>query len=87
MKFEVTQGHIKRAHYRDPERCPIALAINDKLKNCHARVGAVQITIFDKAGTNTKDYPMMEHPILLQFMKDADRGLALRPMEFELEYP
>lgn len=91
--INVTDEHIKKGARSSCSCCPIALAVNELLKdNFRVRIGASQysiwpqyIAIADKDGAAFRDYYINNR--CLGFIHMFDLGYPVKPFSFQLEIP
>ncbi len=79
-EFHVTESHIKAGVKGNPNRCPVALAIKEKLNPAvHVAIGLDYANI----GEQSHGLP----PAALWFATSFDCGHKVHPIDFTLSIP
>ena len=96
LQIKITQKHIKKGKAGSCLKCPIALAVSEKinkwwpLQRYHVRVyteSVVILNLWKKDGTEGYNQVAMLPQIAETFIKDFDyKRLPLKPFEFELDF-
>lgn len=83
MLIKVTKEHINKGKQKDCTKCPVALAIQDVVREGYAvHVNGIMATIYDATRFHAS-YPLA-YPTTMWIMSFDQRSWAMKPFEFLL---
>lgn len=83
IKVRVTQDHIDRGVANDPNRCPVALALEDATVHHDRGYSSVGGNIYVKPG-HGKTLKAATPERAMLFIQDFDAGKSVSPLSFTL---